>query len=243
MSIDDTTRTCTRRQFVAIAPFVPLAICSYANQARGNPIFSFVLRALGRFAFTVAANVVSGFIRDYIKFNSLPAGAVDAIGRHHDEMSDEGFIHVDPRVYELTDPSHGRKLLFYGVGHKAGQNGCMVVSSSEGGVSCLTGPTIVGLALAAEVLHDSHSIGSRPHIALALLPRGPYDESGGFNMSYRSSYVSDGFSIDIAYSRRSYDPSNDTGEGDFYIKMKRIKQTSKNAHVFFERHFSIDRRT
>jgi hypothetical protein len=166
MNIENKTKIWTRRQFVSTVSFMPLAIYSYVNRVNANPIGGFVLIELKNFASAVMASVAASTIYDYLKSRSLPASSVEAIRHHQDEMREEGFIHPE-EVYTVD----GTELLFFGIQHEKGQNGCMVVRSPEG-VSCLKGPTIVGLARAAYVLHQSGSIKPKSHIALALLPRG-----------------------------------------------------------------------
>lgn len=181
--------------------------------------------------------MVSTYIYDYLKSNSRGPQIDTTIKHHNEEMARTGYPRAAPMTYTIAS-----NLLFYGIGHEAGYNGCMVVLAPEG-LSCLSGPSIVGLTHAAEDIYTYELVKKRQHIGLTLLPmehHGGEPEFGGFENNFVCDYLSDGFRVTISYERQTFDPRYDIGHGLVTVRVVRVCHTTMHyTNPFFEKTYRV----
>ena len=136
-----------------------------------------------RIMITVAAERVAGSILDYA--HSLATDAAENVFDTNKRMEKQGFTQTEGRsVYRLGIYDT------YEIGHQDDFNGCMVVYDPDKNPKALIeGPSVVGVALAAEAMRDAGY--SSAETANYTFPVGEFQKpsQNAFSYDYSQPYV------------------------------------------------------
>lgn len=211
-----------RRDFLKFTPFTVISVvlsssavgCSIA----AKPAAKVVLTWFIDFTTKVGINVVSKTINDW--FASQGEAEKDVISDTNKMMEESGFTQFDGRkVYEKNG------VYCYEVGHNDNFNGCCPFYSGlkSANLTIVEGPTVMGLALAAEQLREQKGYDENA-TADALIPiqqyQRPNQNAFGYNYDQPFVALTNFGSIMVDY----YPVNSNTGTIDFILANRQGKE-------------------